>query len=287
MTPEQFEYVAPASLEEATAALRDLGGGAKVMAGGQSLLSLMKLRLGSPSHVVDLGRIRALRYIRDEGEAIAIGAMVTYAELKASTLLRARCALLPQAAAVVGDVQVRNRGTIGGALAHADPAGDMCAAALALDARLKLVSTRGERWVGAGEFFVGMYASALALDEVLTEIRVPAIDGWRCAYLKAARRPSDYALVAVAVRSRMQDRVCADIALAVTGVSDKALRLGGVEAALRGRPVEAALIGEAASRAMEGVEVSGDVHASSEYRTQLARVYVSRAIGAVTARASG
>jgi carbon-monoxide dehydrogenase medium subunit len=287
MTPEQFEYVAPASVEEAIAALRDLGEGAKVMAGGQSLLSLMKLRLGSPSHVVDLGRIPTLSYIRDEGDTIAIGAMVTYAELKASPLLRARCALLPQAAAVVGDVQVRNRGTIGGALAHADPAGDMCAAVLALDARLKLVSTRGERWVGAGEFFVGVYASALEPDEVLTEIRVPATDGWRCAYLKAARRPSDYALVAVAVRSRMDGGTCADLALAITGVSDKAFRAGAVEAALRGRAVEAALIGEAASRSMDGVDVSGDVHASSEYRTHLARVYVSRAIAAVTARASG
>jgi carbon-monoxide dehydrogenase medium subunit len=257
------------------------------MAGGQSLLSLMKLRLASPGHVVDLGRIPALNFIRDEGDAIAIGAMVTYAELRASPLLQARCALLPQAAAVVGDVQVRNRGTIGGAVAHADPAGDMCAAVLALDARLKLVSARGERWVGVGEFFRGPYTSALEPDEVLAELRVPATDGWRCAYLKAARRPSDYAMVAVAARSRMQGRTCADVALAVTGVSGKAFRLGAVEATLRGRPVDTALIGEAAARATDGVEVSGDVHASGEYRTQLARVYVSRAIGAVTARASG
>jgi len=285
MTPEQFEYVAPASLDEATSVLRDLGDGAKVMAGGQSLLGLMKLRLASPGHIVDLGRIRALNYVRDEGDAIAIGAMVTYAQLKASALLRARCALLPRAAAVVGDVQVRNRGTIGGALAHADPAGDMCAAVLALDASLKLASTRGERWVGAREFFVGMFTSALEPDEVLTEIRVPAIDGWRCAYLKAARRPSDFALVGVAVRSRMQGRACADIAMAITGVSDKVFRARSVEATLQGREVEAALIEEAASRSLDGVEVSGDVHASSEYRTHLARVYVSRAIGAVMERA--
>jgi carbon-monoxide dehydrogenase medium subunit len=287
MTPEQFEYLAPASLDEATAVLRDLGDGAKVMAGGQSLLSLMKLRLSTPRCVVDLGRIRTLSYVRDEGDAVAIGALVTYAEVKASALLRARCALLPQAASVVGDVQVRNRGTIGGALAHADPAGDMCAAVLALDARLKLVSARGERWVGAGQFFVGVYASALEPDEVLTEIRVPAIDDWRCAYLKAARRPSDFALVGVAVRSRMHGRACADIAMAITGVSDKAFRARSVEAALKGRELQATLIGEAASRSMDGVDVSGDVHASSEYRAQLARVYVSRAIGAVTERASG
>jgi carbon-monoxide dehydrogenase medium subunit len=287
MTPEQFEYLAPASLGEATAALRDLGDGAKVMAGGQSLLSLMKLRLSSPRHVVDLGRIQALRYIRDDGDAVAIGAMVTYEELKASALLRARCALLPQAAAVVGDVQVRNRGTIGGALAHADPAGDMCAAVLALDARLKLVSARGERWVEARDFFVGMYTSALEPDEVLAEIRVPALDGWRCAYLKAARRPSDFALVGVAVRSRMRGRGCADIAMALTGVSDTVFRARSVEAALRGREVEAGLIEEAATRSMDGVAVSSDVHASTEYRTHLARVYVSRAIGAVTARAGG
>lgn len=286
MTPEQFEYVAPASLEEAMAALRDLGDGAKLMAGGQSLLSLMKLRLGNPSHVVDLGRVPGLRHIREDGGAIAIGAMVTYAELKASALLRARCPLLPQTAAVVGDVQVRNRGTLGGALAHADPAGDMCAAVLALDGRLRVVSARGERWVPAGEFFLGLYTSALAPDEVLTEVRVPATDGWHCAYLKAARRPSDFALVGVAARARMDGPTCADVALAVTGVSDRAFRLGAVEAALRGRTPGATLIQEAASRAVDGVDVSGDVHASSEYRAQLARVYVARAIAAVTARAS-
>jgi aerobic carbon-monoxide dehydrogenase medium subunit len=287
MTPEQFEYMAPASLDEATSLLRDLGDEAKVMAGGQSLLSLMKLRLASPRYVVDLNRIRALNYIRDEGDAIAIGALVRYAELKASPLLRARCALLAQAASVVGDVQIRNRGTIGGALAHADPAGDLCAAALALDARLKLVSARGERWIGAGEFFVGIYASALGPDEVLAEIRVPATAGWRCAYLKAARRPSDFALVGVAVRSRIEGRACAELAMAVTGVSDKALRLPAVEAALTGRELEAALVEEAASRSMDGVDVSGDVHASSEYRTHLARVYVARAIRTVMDRASG
>jgi carbon-monoxide dehydrogenase medium subunit len=281
MTPEPFEYVAPATLDEALSALRDLGDEAKVMAGGQSLLSAMKLRLASPRHVVDLGRIRALDDIRDEGEAIAIGALVTYAELKASALLRTRCALLPRAASVVGDVQVRNRGTIGGALAHADPAGDICAAVLALDARLKLVSTRGERWVGAGEFFVGMYTTALAPDEVLAEIRVPAIAGWRCAYLKAARRPSDFALVGVAVRSRIEGRTCADLAMAVTGVSDKVFRARSVETALNGRTLDTALIEETASRSMDGVDVSGDIHASTEYRAHLARVYVSRAIEAV------
>lgn len=283
MTPERFEYVAPASLDEATSTLRDLGDEAKVMAGGQSLLSLMKLRLASPRYVVDLGRVQALNYIRDEGDAIAIGALVTYAELKASALLRERCALLPRAASVVGDVQVRNRGTIGGALAHADPAGDLCAAVLALDARLKLVSTRGERWVWAGEFFLGMYASVLEPDEVLAEIRVPAIAGWRCAYLKAARRPSDFALVGVAVRCRIDGRACADLAMAITGVSDRVFRARSVEEALNGRELETALIEETASRSMDGVDVSGDIHASSEYRTHLARVYVSRAIRAVGA----
>lgn len=286
MTPEQFEYTAPATLAEATALLRDLGDGAKVMAGGQSLLGLMKLRLGSPSHVVDLGRVGGLRYIREDGDGIAIGAMTTYAEIKASALLRARCPLLPQAAAVVGDVQVRNRGTIGGAVAHADPAGDMPAAVLALDGRLRLVSARGERWIGAGEFFVGMYTTALAADEVLAEVRVPVLDGWRSAYLKAARRPSDFALAGVAVRARMQGATCADLALAITGVGDTVFRARSAETALRGQAPTPALIEAAAARSLDGVEVTSDVHASSEYRTHLARVYVARALRAVLELAS-
>ncbi|MBI4268852.1 MAG: xanthine dehydrogenase family protein subunit M [Candidatus Rokubacteria bacterium] len=281
MTPEPFEYLAPASLGEATSLVRDLGDDAKVLAGGQSLLGLLKLRLSSPRYVVDLGRIGGLDHVRDEGDALAIGAMVTYAQLVTSALVRTKCPLLSQAAAVIGDVQVRNRGTIGGALAHADPASDMCAAVLALDGRLKLVSVRGERWVDASSFFVSVYTSALERDEILAEIRVPVLTGWTCAYLKAARRPSDFALVGVAVRAQIRDRTCADLAMAITGVADRALRARSVEQTLRGARLDAERIREAAAGAMDGVDVTGDIHASTEYRTQLARVYVARAIDAL------
>jgi len=281
MTPDQFEYFAPSSLAEAASLVRDLGDDVKVLSGGQSLLGLLKLRLSSPRHIVDLGRIGGMDDLRQEGDALVIGAMVTYAHLRTSPLVNAACPLLSQAAAVIGDVQIRNRGTIGGAIAHADPASDMCAAVLALDGRLKLVSARGERWVDASSFFVTVYTTALARDEILAEIRVPAIPDWKSAYLKAARRPSDFALVGVAVRAQLHGRTCADIAMAVTGVSDRVFRVRSVEEALKGRPLDAPRIREVAAGSLEGVDVAGDVHASTEYRTQLARVYVARAVEAL------
>lgn len=285
MIPPKFEYVAPASLSEAAAFLASHPGDAKLLAGGQSLIPVLKLRLASPGFLVDLGRIGGLSYIREEpgagGKAgtIAIGAMTTYAEIKESALLRQKCPLLTQTVAVVADVQVRNRGTLGGSLAHADPSADMPAAILALGAELKAVGPKGERWIGVANYFRGLFSTALAPDEVLTEIRVPVLTGQRSAYLKAARRATDFALVGVAIRMRVgKDDRCEDISIGVTGVTDRAYRAVGVERALQGKRLEPKAIEEAASVVVQGVDVMGNIHGSAEYRAQVARVYVARAI---------
>jgi carbon-monoxide dehydrogenase medium subunit len=283
MIPPKFDYVAPASVQEAVGLLTKHQDEAKVLAGGQSLISVLKLRLARPALLVDIGRIPGLSYIREDGAGgqghIAIGAMTTYADIRASALLQSKCPILPQAAAVVGDVQVRNRGTLGGALAHADPAADMPAAILALGADLKAAGPMGERWIRAEDFFQGFFATALAPDEILTEIRVPVLTGQRSAYLKAARRPSDFALVGVAVRLRTAaDGLCQDIAIGVTGLSDRAYRASGVEERLRGRRLDPAAVREAAAVVTDGVDVTGSIHGSAEYRAQVAKVYAARAI---------
>ena len=285
MIPPRFEYVAPASLSEAVAFLASHPGDAKLLAGGQSLIPVLKLRLASPGYLVDLGRIGGLSTIREEPGAggrpdtIVIGAMTTYADIKNSALLRQKCPLLSQTVAVVADVQVRNRGTLGGSLAHADPSADMPAAILALGGELKAVGPKGERWIGVANYFQGMFATALAPDEILTEIRVPVLTGQRSAYLKAARRATDFALVGVAVRMRVgSDDRCEEISIGVTGVTDRTYRAVGVERALQGKRLEPKAIEEAASVVVQGVNVMGNIHGSADYRGHVARVYAARAI---------
>lgn len=281
MMPPKFEYVAPTSVADAAAFLAAHPDEAKLVAGGQSLVPVLKLRLARPGYLVDLGRIAGLSYIREEAGTIAIGAMTTYAEIKESALLREKCPLLPQTATVIADVQVRNRGTIGGSLSHADPSADMPAPILALGAELKAVGPKGERRIAVQDFFHGMFATALAPEEILTEIRVPVLTGQRSAYLKAARRATDFALVGVAVRMRVgKDNKCEEISIGVTGVTDRAYRASGVERALQGKRLEPKAIEEAASNVVQGVEVLGNIHGSAEYRSQVARVYVARAIAA-------
>ena len=287
MIPPKFEYLAPASLSEAAEFLASHPGDAKLLAGGQSLIPVLKLRLASPAFLVDLGRIGGLNYIREEPGAgakpgtIAIGAMTTYAEIKQSALLRQKCPLLSHTVAVVADVQVRNRGTLGGSLAHADPSADMPAAVLALGGELKAVGPKGERWIKVADYFKGMFATALTPEEILTEIRVPVLTGQGSAYLKAARRATDFALVGVAVRMRVgKDERCEEISIGVTGVTDRAYRPVGVERALQGKRLEPKTIEEAASTVVQGVDVMGNIHGSAEYRAHVARVYVARAIAA-------
>jgi carbon-monoxide dehydrogenase medium subunit len=287
MTPERFDYFAPRSLEEALDLLARHGEHAKLLAGGQSLLAAMKLRLASPKVLIDLNRIDTLQGIRDEGDWLSIGAMTRYADVSDAEVVRRKCPLLPQTVAVVADVQIRNRGTVGGSIAHADPAGDLPAAVLALEAELKAVSPRGERWISATDFFVTTYTTRLGPDEILTDIRVPSLDNRRSVYLKAARRPSDFAMVGVAaVAAVNSDRTCKNLAVAITGVADHPYRAREVERALRGRAPDASGLQAAAATATDGVAVAADVHASSPYRAHLTRVYVERALNAVLTDAS-
>ncbi len=280
MIPAAFEYHSPATLKEAIdllSAKEDV----KILAGGQSLVPLMKLRLARPGCVVDLNGIPGLSYIREEGNCVVIGAMTTHAEIEESRLLRSLCPLLPQTAATIADVQVRNRGTLGGSLAHADPAGDMPAAVLALDAEIRVSGPRGERWIKAQDFFVGLLTSALEPDEILTEIKLPALKQSKSAYLKAAQRTSGFAVVGVAVSLELDPQAgCRAIGIGVTGISDTAYRAENAEKMLRGKKLDAALIEKAAAQVTAGKEIIEDINGSKEYRAHLASVYTVRAIEA-------
>lgn len=280
MIPAPFEYHSPASLKEALdllASKEDV----KLLAGGQSLVPLMKLRLAKPKHIVDLGGIPGLESIREEGDGISIGALATHAEVESSDLLRKRCPLLPQTAATIADVQVRNRGTLGGSLAHADPAGDLPATILALDAQMKTVGPKGERWIKAEDFFFGLLMTALEPDEILTEVKVPVLEHAKTAYLKAAQRASGFAVVGVAACLKLDARgTCEEIAVGVTGVADKAYRAAEVERRLKGKRLDAKLIEVAAYEVCRSIDVIEDINGSKEYRTHLARVYTGRAIEA-------
>jgi aerobic carbon-monoxide dehydrogenase medium subunit len=281
MIPGAFEYHCPASLEEAVALLSSLGDDAKLLSGGQSLLPLMKLRLSKPQHVIDLGGISGLDFIREDGDSIAIGALTTHTEVEESALLQRKCPLLPQTATTIADVQVRNRGTVGGSVAHADPTGDLPPAILALDAEIKAVGPRGERWIKAEDFFVTILTTAIEPDEIVTEIRVPVQEHHKTAYLKAAQRAAGFAVVGVAVSLRLrQDGSCQNIAIGVTGVTDRAYRATGVEEKLRGQKLDPRLIEQAAAVVVDGIDVNEDINGSQAYRSHLARVYTARAVAA-------
>jgi len=284
MIPAEFEYFVPASVKEALDLLSTYKDDVKIIAGGQSLVPLMKLRLARPRRLIDLNRIPDMNYIRLDGESICIGGLVTHAQIEASAIVKRHCPLLAQTAATIGDVQVRNQGTIGGSLAHADPTADLPAAILALDAEMKATGPSGERWIGAADFFVGVFTSCLRPDEILTEVKVPIWPRSKTAYLKAAPRASGFAVVGVAVRLRLGgDAVCEGIAIGLTGVTDKAYRAVGVEARLRGKKLENTLLVQASSQVTHGIDPLEDVNGSKEYRAHLAGVYTVRAIQAALA----
>jgi aerobic carbon-monoxide dehydrogenase medium subunit len=275
MIPATFDYAAPKTIDEALNLLAE-SPEAKLLAGGHSLLPAMKLRLAAPELLVDLGRITGLNYIRESGGKIAIGAMTTHADVVASDLLRDKSPLLMQAASHIGDVQVRNRGTIGGSLGHSDPAADYPAAILALDAEIVCKSLNGERTVKAQDYFTGLFTTALEAGEIITEVRVPVTVGAGTAYEKFHHPASGFAVVGVAAVVRMAGNKIASAALGVTGVSPKPYRAAAVERALQGLPLSA--ITTAADHACEGIEPLGDNFASAEYRKHLASVYVRRAV---------
>jgi carbon-monoxide dehydrogenase medium subunit len=286
MIPSSFEYQAPKTLDEALRFLGRHGDEAKILAGGHSLLPLMKLRLASPRYVIDIGRVRGLDYIREDGDHIAIGALATHAQVADSELLREKCPLLPETAAQIGDMQVRNRGTIGGSLAHADPAADYPAAILALDAELVVQSTSGKRTIPATEFFVDLLSTQVRPGDILTEIRVPAQrSGEGAAYRKFHQPASGFATVGAAARIiASKDGKIEDIALGMTGVGSKAYRASAVEKILRGKQASGELIESACAKAAQGVEPLSDIFASAEYRRAMASVFAQRAISAALAR---
>jgi carbon-monoxide dehydrogenase medium subunit len=283
MIPASFAYTRAATLDEAVAAV---GAGAKVIAGGQSLLPLLKLRLAHADRLVDIGRLKELKGVRQLPDGrIAVGSLTTYHELMDSPAMK--YGLLKDALPTIGDVQVRNRGTVGGAIAHADPASDLPACLLALDAEIVARSARGDRSIPATEFFIGAFETALADDEVLTEIRLPAPrDGAGSAYASLEQTASGYALVGVAaVVARGGPGGPITLAtVALTGVHEHAYRASEVEAALVGSDGSAEAIAAAAAHATDEVEVSSDIHADAAYRTAMAAVYARRAIAAALAR---
>lgn len=273
MIPSAFDYVRVDSAEGALAALTEHGDEAKLLAGGHSLLPLMKLRLAAPSVIVDIGRLRDLSYIRDAGDHVAVGALTRHRDLERSALLAAEVPILAHAAGEVGDPQVRNRGTIGGSLAHGDGASDLPAVVLALDATIVVRGPAGERAIPAAEFFVGFLETALAPDELLCEIRVPKVPtaGW--SFQKFTRRAMDWAIVGAAV-VRDGDRC----GIGLVNMSTVPLRARAVEAAL----LSGASLDDAAQLADVGTEPGADLHASEEYRRHLARVLVRRGLEAAT-----
>ena len=289
MIPAQFDYVAPSTLDEALSLLAEHADDAKILAGGHSLIPAMKLRLAQPSLLIDIGRLKDLSYIREEGGRILVGALTTHYQLESSARLREVCPLLPECAASIGDVQVRNRGTIGGSLAHADPAADWPAAVIALGAELVAVSAQGERIISADDFFVEMLTTALQPGEVLREIRVP-IPPERTgqAYMKVHHPASGFAVVGVAVSLTLGvDGKCSSAGVGVTGVAAKAYRAAQVESALVGAAPDEKAAASAASHAAEGVDANGDLYASDEYRRHLAQVYTRRAIVEAAGRIKG
>jgi len=287
MIPAQFDYQSPKTLDEAVSLLAQHRDDAKILAGGHSLIPAMKLRLAQPQLVVDIGRIKDLSYIREEGGQIRIGAMTTHYQIESSELLKRICPLLPECAASIGDVQVRNKGTIGGSLAHSDPAGDWPAAIIALRAELVAVGTNGERVIKADDFFVDLLTTALEPGEILREIRITTPQGRvGQAYQKVHHPASGFAVVGVAVTLNLGvDGACASAGVGITGVASKAYRALGVEALLSGRKLNDQTIAEAASHAVDGVDANSDLYASDEYRRHLAQVHTRRAIANATGRA--
>ncbi len=278
MYPGKFDYYVAKSVPEAVQLLGQHHE-AKLLAGGHSLLPLMKLRLANPAVLIDIGRVPELRGIQQQGNMISIGALTTHNEIESSSLLREKCPILPEAAALIGDLQVRNRGTIGGSLAHADPAADLPAVVLALGADLIVAGPKGSRTIKADDFFQGLMTTAIHADEVLTELRVPALDRRRAgAYLKEKHPASRYAIVGVAVVASMDKGNGQDVRVALTGASDHAYRAKRVEDALNGKLFNSDTIAAAARFAADGMTMMSDLAASANYRAHLAQVYTERAL---------
>ncbi len=279
MIPAAFDYIRPTTLDEALAALA-AHADAKVLAGGHSLIPAMKLRLAQPKAVIDIGRIADLNYIRENNGKLAIGAMATHHDIESSALLRDKCPLLPEVAAQIGDVQVRNKGTLGGSIVHADPAADWPAAILALDAEMEIAGPNGRRTVPAKNFFVEMMQSAVQPDEILVEIRVPVTPN-SVAYVKFAQKASGFAIAGVAA---VLDKTNKTVNVGITGVTAKPYRAKAVERYLKGKELSLETIQKAATRADKDTEPLNDLHASAGFRAHLAQVNTRRALALAASR---
>lgn len=287
MIPNSFDYVAAKSLDEALALLSKHKDDAKVLAGGHSLIPAMKLRLATPQVLIDISRIKELSYIREDGGQIRIGATTTHYQIESSDVLRRVCPLLPEAATYLGDVQVRNKGTIGGSLAHADPGADWPAAVLALDAEIVAAGPKGERTIKADQFFTGMLSTALQPGEILREIRfnVPKGRVGQC-YKKFRHPASGFAVVGVAVSVSLDGSgKCQSAGVGVTGLSPKPYSANAVEDNLKGNALDGKTLSSAAAHASDGVDANTDLFASGEYRRHLAEVYTRRALETAVGRA--
>jgi aerobic carbon-monoxide dehydrogenase medium subunit len=276
--PSKFDYVKPTSVADAISALVDGGEDAKILAGGQSLIPVLRLRLAAPSVLIDLGGIAELRGIREDGDRIVIGAMTPYYDIIRDDLLRRHVALLVQATETVADNQVRHRGTLGGSLAHADPAGDLGAPALALEAELVITGASGSRTVTAADYFVDYFTTAIGEGEILTEIRFPRYTGWGSHYEKFNRTSQAWSMCAVAAAVRVEGGTIAEARVGLTNMGTTPIRATGVEQALVGQPATAEAIRAAAEHAAEGTAAPSDADAASDYREHLAKVLTGRAV---------
>jgi len=288
MFPASFGYHAARSVEEALELLTKHGEDAKLLAGGHSLIPAMKLRLAAPRHLIDIGRVANLRGVRVEGNALTIGALTVHAEIASSDLIRERLPGLAEAASLIGDVQVRNRGTIGGSVAHNDPGADFPVMLTALNASFVLQSPSGKRTVPADDFFIDFFTTALAANEIVTEIRVPLpSSGAGTAYAKLGHPASGYVVVSAgALVSREAAGKCASACVAIGGVGGKPFRASATEAALRGQSLTPEVIAAAAAKAADGSDPADDTYASAEYKRHMATVLARKAIEQAAQRAT-
>ncbi|HEX5407509.1 MAG TPA: xanthine dehydrogenase family protein subunit M [Pseudonocardiaceae bacterium] len=278
MIPAAFDYVAPSTVEDAVRAIAEAGEDGKVLGGGQSLLPVLRLRLAGPTRLVDLGKIAELRGIREDGDAIVIGAMTTHHDVQRDSLVREHARLLAVATDTVADPQIRHRGTFGGALAHADPAGDLLAPALALDAEFVIAGPNGRRTVPAADFFVDFFTTALDADEILVEVRVPKHTGWGAHYEKFNRVAQAWSIVAVAAAVQVDGGVFTQARVGLTNMAATPVRAVAVEQALIGQPATADSIRAAAAHAAEGTHPTSDANSDADFRRHLATVLTSRAV---------
>ncbi len=278
MIPAQFDYVAPTSVEDALAALAQHGDDAKILAGGQSLLPVLRMRLNAPEMIIDLGRIESLRGIRDDGDALVIGAMTPHSTVGSDPLVAEHAAVISRAIEHLADAQIRHRGTFGGALAHADPGGDLGPPVLALGGQFVIAGSGGTRTVEADDFFVDLFETAIGDDEILTEVRIPKHTGWGAAHEKFVRIAHQWPIVAVAAAVKVEGGTISEAKVGLANMGSTPIRARAVEQALAGQPATEDAVRTAAARAAEGANPPSDLNGDADYRRHVATVLTRRAV---------